>query len=147
MGQRIGAVIKLVDIKAPGVSIGKVAGGNPGSSGRVALLTSEVGGAAPSRPAPAGERFSRGSFCPAPPVDQAVALLRRNQRCRPRPVLPGVAWRPAPSGASFPALGFINHRQRNPIHRPAGVLIFQVVLKNRLQGSHPVGATEQGEYD
>ena len=121
--------MKLVDIKAPGVS--RQGGGHHLAVGRVRLIDVErvIGGTvAPSAP---GERFFCGSFCPAPPgsggnfsTPQSAAKTEA-----------GIA-----GGASI--ISYRRQFSRRSAHSssaqpvfkwPAGVLIFQ--FKNRLQGS------------
>ena len=113
MGQRIGVVIKLVDIKGARRFIGKAAGIIL-VVGRVAFI--DVGAGEQHRRAqrPQVKDFLAAHFV-RHHQDQAVIFLRRNQRQTEAGIAGGGFDNRSPGRQFSLALGFINHRQRNPI--------------------------------
>ncbi|VGH18377.1 Uncharacterised protein [Klebsiella quasipneumoniae] len=111
--QRISVVVKLVDVKSPRRFIGKAAGIIL-VVGRVAFI--DVGAGEQHRRAqrPQVKNFLAAHFV-RHHQDQAVIFLRRNQR-QAEAGIAGGGFDNCPAGRQFSlALGFVNHRQRNPI--------------------------------
>ena len=113
MGQRIGVVIKLVDIKGARRFIGKAAGIIL-IIGRVAFIDVGTGEQHRRAQRPQVKDFLAAHFV-RHHQDQPVIFLRRDQRQAEAGVAGG-GFDYRSSGRQFSlALGFINHRQRNAI--------------------------------
>ncbi|VTN11722.1 Uncharacterised protein [Raoultella terrigena] len=125
MRQRIGLVIKLIDIERPRRLL-RQATGVILIVGRVAFIHVGAGEQHRCPQRPQMEYLLAAHFV-GDDEDQAVVLLRRNER-QAEPGIAGGGFNNRAAGLQLTeALGLVNHRQRDAIlNRTAGVLVFQL---------------------